>query len=295
MTQQLPPPMIDLSKIPAPTFIQEINLQEELERLLDVYTEAMQAHDSTFTRPIVSDPAYQVLATIATRYQTQIQAINDTGKSLMLAYAEGSDLEHLGAYFGVYRLDGETDQRLRARIQLAPEGFTVAGSHGAYLYYTLSTSNLVKHATISSPSAGEVVVTVLSNEALEGQPRGTASDQLLKQVHDKLNADEIRPLTDYVKVVSPEIISYQVRANLICYNGPDSEIVINAAKQALQNYIEQHHALGHDINLSAIYHALHQSGVQEVQLLEPTDNIIISDTQAAVCTHTDIQFGGRDV
>ncbi|MEL0625209.1 baseplate J/gp47 family protein, partial [Marinomonas arenicola] len=77
-----------------------------------------------------------------------------------LAYATGTNLEHLSALWGVSKQDGESDDRLRSRTQLALEGFSTAGPFGAYVYHSLAADSRVKDVAVSSPSAGQVLVSV---------------------------------------------------------------------------------------------------------------------------------------
>jgi phage-related baseplate assembly protein len=42
--------------------------------------------------------------------------------------------------------------------------------------------------------------------------------------------------------------------------------------------------MGYDVTLSGIYAALHQPGVQRVNLSSPSANITIADGEAAYCT-----------
>jgi phage-related baseplate assembly protein len=50
--------------------------------------------------------------------------------------------------------------------------------------------------------------------------------------------------------------------------------------------------LGRDITLSGIYHALHQDGVQNVTLTQPTADIVADWGQAARCTAITLTNGG---
>ena len=49
--------------------------------------------------------------------------INIAARGQLLAYAAGTDLDHLAAFYGVERLAGEGDERLRLRIQLRIKGY----------------------------------------------------------------------------------------------------------------------------------------------------------------------------
>ncbi len=95
-----------------------------------------------------SDPVYKLLQLFAARELLLRQRANDKAQQTMLAFATGTNLDHLGALFGVTRLvldpgqpetgiapTHESDVDFRRRIQLAPEGFSVAGPEGAYIYH----------------------------------------------------------------------------------------------------------------------------------------------------------------
>ncbi|MCE4363299.1 baseplate J/gp47 family protein [Xanthomonas hortorum] len=120
-----------------------------------------------------SDPVYKILQLFAARELLIRQRANDKAQQTMLAFATGTNLDHLGALFGVARLvldpgqpesgvapTYESDVDFRRRIQLAPEGFSVAGPEGAYIYHALSAAADVMDASATSPAPGQVLVTV---------------------------------------------------------------------------------------------------------------------------------------
>lgn len=55
------------------------------------------------------------------------QRVNEAARAVMVAYAVGGDLEQIGANYGVGRLPGETDTRLRHRVQRAFNRLAAAG------------------------------------------------------------------------------------------------------------------------------------------------------------------------
>ncbi|MCP6059545.1 baseplate J/gp47 family protein, partial [Klebsiella pneumoniae] len=71
---------------------------------------------------------------------------------------------------------------------------------------------------------GEVDVYVLSRTG-----NGEAGGGLIEKVMNKLSADEVRPLTDYVSVKSASIASYAVKAELEIPDGPDAQTVLENA------------------------------------------------------------------
>lgn len=291
---------IDLTLIAAPDVVEAL----DFETIFNAMLADLQARDATFTALVESDPAYKVIEVCAYRELLIRQRVNDASRAVMLAYAGGTDLDHLAALMGVERLvvdpgdpdavppvaaTYETDARLRSRVQLSIEGMSVAGSRGAYEYHALSADADVLDVDVSSPAAGQVLVTVLSAAG-----DGTPDAALLAAVEAALTADDVRPLTDQVSVQAATVVNYEVAAELTLYAGPDGEVARQAAEDAAADYAEQHHRLGHDITLSGIYAALHQAGVQKVTLTSPAADIVIGAQQAPYCTGITVTVGGTD-
>ncbi|UAA38215.1 baseplate J/gp47 family protein [Paraneptunicella aestuarii] len=291
---------INLSQLPSPDVIESLDYEAILEGMLaDLRSRAPE-----FTATVESDPAYKILEVAAYRELLLRQRINDAARSVMLAYAKGSDLDNLAALFGVTRQitqagdpnasppvpdTYEDDERLRKRLPLSLEGFSTAGPSGAYRFHALNSSGEVKDVSIISPTASQVTVTVLANTG-----DGTPSAELLTTVDEHLNSDDIRPLTDQVTVQSATIVPYQVDATLTFYSGPDRGVTMATALKKVEEYVSNQHRLGYDINLSGLYAALHQPGVHKVTLTSPVSDIVITPEQAAYCTLLTLQDGGLD-
>ena len=147
------------------------------------------------------------------------------------------------------------------------------------MYHGLSAGGTIKDISAVSPAPGQVVVYVLSRNG-----DGTASAGELASVAAALNAEKVRPMTDQVTVQSASIVTWSIQAELVLYPGPDSAVVIAAAQAAAQAYADSVHRNGYDVSLSGVYQALHQPGVQRVNLTLPAANIPIADGQAPYCT-----------
>ena len=305
--------VIDLSQLPQPACIQTVSFAAELQTLLDLYTLGMreQLADDTFPTPLVADPAYQILSTVAYRLGLQHQSINEACYATMLAYAVGSDLDHIAATFGVERLTDETDARLRTRIQMALESWTTAGSRGSYEYHVLSASlavmdvyidrptftrvgsdtsftlQVTHDARLTNPIPGDLSVTVLID------PTATQST-VLAAVTAALSPDDTIPMTDNPRILLPEIIEYELNVVLWCYPGPSTELIMAIAKTDLEAYVAANYKLGHDIALSGVHAAAHKAGVQRVEC-NLTQNIVLQPWQAGKCTKITVTLGGRDV
>ncbi|MDY7547268.1 baseplate J/gp47 family protein [Glaciimonas sp. CA11.2] len=287
---------IDLSRLPVPNIVEALDFETILAEQLD----DLIVRDATFDGLQESDPAMKVLQVTAYRELHIRQRVNEAARALMLAYAMDSDLDHLGALMDVPRLvvtpadpDKGTDAvmesnaDLRKRIQLAPHGFSVAGPEGAYIFHALGADGRVLDASATSPSPGQVIVTILSREG-----DGSASQALLAIVAARLGADNVRPLTDYVLVESVEIVRYQVRATLFTFPGPDATVVLLEAQKRMAQYVIDTHRIGRVPTLSGIYAALHVDGVERVELTSPTTDLPVTRRQAPFCDDIVIDYGG---
>ncbi|AEK60841.1 baseplate assembly protein [Collimonas fungivorans] len=287
---------IDLSRLPAPNVIEPLDFETILaEQLAD-----LQERDTSYVGLVESDPAMKILQVTAYRELKVRQRINEAARAVMLAYAMDEDLDHLGALMDVPRLQitsanpdkgtdavMESNEDYRRRIQLAPQGLSVAGPEGAYIFHALSADGRVRNATATSPSPGHVVVTILSREG-----DGTASQELIDIVTARLYEDGVRPLTDFVEVRSATIDRYQVRATLYSFAGPDSTVVVAEALKRMQQYAKDAHQLGRVPTLSGIDAALVVAGVERVKLSTPNSDPEISKLRAHYCDDIALEYGG---
>lgn len=324
---------IDLPSLPPPDVVEPLTYAALLQARLDDYVARMQAHDPEFPAPLVSDPAYQVLAVGAYRELLLRQRVNDAARQCLLAFATGTNLEHLGALKKVSRLlinagdpeavpplppVYESDADYRQRIALAPEGFSVAGPEGAYVFHGLTAGNpvtldgvespepgvvrliyrfdptataaQVKDVSAVSPAPGQVVVTVLSRVG-----DGTPDQALLDAVTAQLSDQHIRPLDDQVFIQPATILPYAIEARLWLYPGPGEAETLAAAQAGADAYVADRHALGRDVTRSTLFGALAVPGaVQRIELLQPAADIVADDHQAPYCTGITLTVEGRD-
>lgn len=300
--------IIDLNNFPVPKVVQELSYETLLAQRKAKFL-SLQENDDMRQHwqarlQLESEPVVKLLEENAYLELLLRTHINESAKAVMLAYATGSDLDQLGALFGIKRLiiqaedlnahppiptQYEDDERFRTRIQMSLEGLTTAGSRASYEFHALSTSAKIKDVDVTSPTAGTVKVAILSTEG-----QGTADSDLINAVKEQLNAEHIRPLTDTVLVESAVILPYEIRATLTLYPSVLESVVMANVNQAITRYVNKQHLLGIDITLSGIYSALHQEGVQNVKLTQPLADLIVQPHQAAYCSQIQINVGGRD-
>lgn len=294
---------IDLSQLPSPDVVETIDyealLAERKARLVSLYPAAEQAEIAA-TLALESEPMVKLLQENAYRELVLRQRVNDAARAVMLAYAIGEDLDHLAALFGIRRLTitpadpehnvaavMESDTDLRARTQLAPQSFSVAGPEGAYVSHARNADGRVLDASAVSPAPCEVLVTVLARDG-----DGTADQKLVDAVKAALQADDVRPLTDKVTVRAAEILRYAIRARLVFFAGPDRAVALAQANKAMRKYADDMHRLGMEVTLDGIYAAARAAGVQKVILESPLAGIPATKQQAPYCTGIELIDGG---
>lgn len=281
---------VNLSRLPFPAVVEALDYASILAALKASLIADMPSLAGALE--MASDPLTRLVQLFAYRELILRGRINDGAKALMVAYAVGADLDNLVALFGVSRLEltpadpetgadaiMESDADLRRRAILAPEGYSVAGPAGAYVFHALSAHPDVADVSVTSPSPGVVRVAVLSREA-----GGAPSDEVLDAVEARLNDDEIRPLTDQVEIQAAEILDFTVAAELALYSGPDPTLVQAEAQARLQAYLADSFRMGRTVAVSGLMAALHAEGVASVTLTQPAADVSAGPLQAAYCT-----------
>ncbi len=292
----LPSATVDLSRLPRPIVVPQATSEEERAALID----AIVARFPEFSALVESEPAIKLAEAFAWRLSVQRQRIDDAAVQLLLAYATGASLDHLGSYVGVTRLvvtpadpqTGapavfETDDDLRQRIALAPASFSVAGPEAAYVFFARAADARVADATATSPAPREVLVSLLAADGT-----GAASAGLVDAVEEIVASKPVRPLTDLVTVQSATIIPFEIVAELTLFAGPDRNLVVAAARAGLDEYLAKSRRIGRDITLSGLTAALFAEGVQRVEIVAPLADIVCDRTQAAHCIAIDISVSG---
>lgn len=285
---------VDLSLLPPPEVIETLAFESILESLK---ADFLSRHpDAADILDLESDPLVKLLETAAYRELLLRARYNDEARALLLAFATGANLDHIGVtYFnGTERLTVipadnaavppipavmETDDDYRLRLQLQPDSESVAGPREAFRFHAITADGQVKDASVTSPIGGTTEVFVLTHTGtgLPGAP-------LIATVAAALSGETIRPLSEEVIVSAPTIVNYALNIELTLFSGPTSEIITAAVNAALATFASDHHRLGADIIRSAIDAAAHQSGVKKVVIASPLADIVCGPGQAPWCT-----------
>ena len=140
----------DLTQLPAPTVVEALDFETILAShradLIARYPAAAEVIG------LESEPLAKLLEAHALRELIYRQRVNDAARAYLLAYATGSDLDHKGAFYGVPRLPGETDERYRVRIQLRIRALAGNGTREHYELVAMTADQNVYDATAVQPS-----------------------------------------------------------------------------------------------------------------------------------------------
>lgn len=297
-------PTIDLSQLPKPTIIEELDFETILAEVKVVMVAAFPADQQSSVAAALgleSEPLNIIAQAMAYRELLLRQRINEGAAACMLSHSTGDDLDNIAANLDTERLTitpatdttdavMEGDEALRLRAQAAFEGMSVAGPSAAYEYFARNASGKVAAVRATSPAPAEVVIAILSSDG-----DGTPSAELIATVQAAVNDEDTRPLGDRVTVQGAEIIEYAIDATLYLYPGPESEPIINAALTSLQTFlVNADKKIGRDVVRSAISAALHVQGVQRVVINAPASDLQIDNTQVARNTGYVVENGGTD-
>lgn len=204
--------------------------------------------------------------------------------SVFLASAENTTITTGGA-------DAESDADFAERIRLAPNSFSVAGPSKSYIYHAKSVSSAVIDVSVVSPEPGEVNVYPL----LEGGVLPTS--EVLQQISDYLSSDTIRPLTDYVQVLSPEAVEYEIVLHYWILDSDKSKAqsIRAAVEKAVEDYrIWQQGKIGRDILPGKLIAAVIGAGAARVDdaTLQPASFMQLTGNKVAQCTKVTVVYEG---
>lgn len=184
--------------------------------------------------------------------------------------------------------DKETDEAFYERLRDSMEAFSTAGPFGAYVYWAKTASARITDVKPTSPEPGVVDIRIL----LEN---GEVPDaQMLQLVLDTVNADKVRPFTDYVQVSAPDIVNYNIDVTYYIPSQSESStaIIQQNVKAALENFKKwQSEKMGRDINPSKLSEMLMSAGIKRLEIRAPAFTQI-EDNAVAILKTENVIYGG---
>ncbi|QEK90179.1 baseplate assembly protein [Wolbachia endosymbiont of Chrysomya megacephala] len=254
-----------------PNIIEPLSFEEIFSRM----KEELINRDTSFTALVESDPAIKILEVAAWRELLLRQRINEAVKSNLLKFAGGEDLDNLAEFYGVERQKEEDDERFRKRIKAKIAGWSTGGSKEYYKYHALSADSRVKDALVESTIPGKVQISILSTQL---STTGIALEELLKIVKKQVTRDDIRVLTDTVKVIGCNIMEIDIHSRMSISPVISKEEI---KKQFIKKF-EASKRLGWNVTRSWIIANLFVEGVENVELIEPREDVVVLGNECAV-------------
>lgn len=187
--------------------------------------------------------------------------------------------------------NAESDADFADRIRLAPNSFSVAGPEKAYIYHAKSVSASIIDVSIDSPTPGEVDVYPL----LTGGTLPT--EEIRQQILEHLSDETIRPLTDYVQVLSPEAVNYEIVVDYWINREDSSRAaqIQSAVEAAVEEYrLWQQGKIGRDIVPMKLLQLVSIAGASRVDsaTMKPAAFKTLEARQVAQCTKVTVNYRG---
>lgn len=186
-------------------------------------------------------------------------------------------------------LDWEENDAYAERIRQSNAQYSTAGPEDAYIYHAKSVSSEIVDVAVYSPSDSVVtIVPLLENGELP-------TEDIIRAIEEKLNERTIRPLTDKLRIESPEIVYYDIQVNYYIPRSKSSvETTIKAQiNAAIEEYITwQKSKLGRGIDASELVTRIKEAGGVRVTASSPSQFIVLSKTQVAHSNAVGANYGG---
>lgn len=205
--------------------------------------------------------------------------------------------------------DDEKDDELKHRILLSMADKSTAGSEETYKSFTFKADERIEDVKIKNGikplkdyvslffEKSEVEILAALEElfsdmaTVEVYYYSAYADDLMKtRIEEMLNKEEVRPLSDQVKVAAATQIDFIVSAELKVLPNQEVATVYTNALQSLNDGLESLKQIGSNITLSEINDFLKVTGVKEVIITTPSQNVVISDNEIGVSSAQSITY-----
>lgn len=223
-----------------------------------------------------TEPARIVLEAGSFREMLIRARLNDVARANLLFYATGTDLDHLGVFYDVVRLAGESDAAFKARIILSIQGRSTGGTAPRYKAVALGASIRVADAIVYRDGVSPVVHVAL----YATDNGGVADDALVATVQAALDDPAVRMVNDTIVVASAAFTTINIAAD-VWLLPQASDTVLQALPTQLRAAWTAETGLGFDLVRAWISARLMQAGaVQKVVVTAPDTDVVAPPYQA---------------
>lgn len=277
----------DLANIPQPAVIEVLSFEgvfaDMQDDLVDRFpaVEPVLQLESAITNKLMEVSAYRELMMRA--------RINDAAKANLVAFANGSDLDHLAAFYDVARLSGEDDETFRARIILAIQARSPGGS--AYWYQAAALRADVRIQSVAV--FREEFFPIIHIAVLSRENDGIPDEAMLDAVNSLVQSDEVRLLNDTLIVEPAVTTGTEIEVNIWLLPSAPLSVVDNM-EQGIRKSWKAEAGIGFDLVPSWIEARLHTPGVQRVEVVTPSNRVVATQGTAISLGEIKINYMGRD-
>lgn len=185
-------------------------------------------------------------------------------------------------------VDIEGDDSMKERVYIAPSKYSVAGPEDAYKYWVKTYNSSISDVLVKSDDPVEVIIEfIMENGELP-------TEGIIHGLQLYLENEQIRPLTDKVKVKAPDTVDYKLDVKYYI-NTSDLKradtIKTNVAAAVEKYIIWQRNKIGRDINPSQLIQMMVAAGAKRVEVKLPVFQVVGATNVAKLVSQT-VTYGG---
>jgi phage-related baseplate assembly protein len=187
-------------------------------------------------------------------------------------------------------LDRESDSSFYNRLRESNEGYSTAGTAGAYKYYATNCNDHVKDVFVNNGGPGKTIITILMDS-------GVPSEEEIAEMQTYLEDEDIRATTDNIIVQQPEVVPFRIK---FTYYGDERPAVggtelSELVEAATEQYVQwQTGKLGRRINPGRLISLVIQAGADRVEIEQPTSQELEKTSCSILEGEPEIIYGGDD-
>lgn len=277
--------VVDLSRLPMPTIVHPLDWDGEV----DGFIATLEAELPQWRGVFESDSFIKAARTWSYRLTLERQSHNQDALNILLAYADGENLDHIAATYysfaGIKRADGESIESFRNRIQLAPEAYSGAGTIGGYAFQARAVDPVaIPYVDVWFPSPGYANVAVQMADDIAAEQAASLLDEIRQKLHD-----DKHKTSDILTISAVERLDVSVSATIHVASGPDAGLVVAAANAGLDAYEKLISRPGQVLSMSGLNNALHSDAAIRVLVAAPATEVKPAQGQSIRIVNRDIR------